>query len=107
MARKTAQSVVEPPELQERVKRPRRHKNLLQPLSGEAPSADVITLMTDTIVANSDALGWQGTSKVIQMNADEWARIILRAVRYGVEHEGEGFSILDQEQPIPMCDDCG
>lgn len=108
MARKSTQTAPEPSPAEKRVRRPTRHKNLTAPLSGEATSAEMINLMTDTLAAHTDMLGWGGLDeKIARLNADDWARTLVRSIRYGVGHEGEGFSVLDQSVGTPpLCEDC-
>jgi hypothetical protein len=88
--------------------RPHRLKHALEPPSGSAGSKEAITLMTDALIENADAFGWDRNNT--EVTADNWARIILRATVYGVpydEYEGEGWAF--QEEAVgdpPLCDDC-
>lgn len=78
---------------------------------GDAPSGDVLEVMTMTLTMNGDVLGWGHKEAMVEGTATNWATILLRDIRYGIPLEelgGEGWHIREDDKlgEPPTCDNC-
>lgn len=88
-----------------------RIRNASHVPTGDVPTTDVVDIVSQSIQNNADVLEWQYGEGGNALTANQWATIIVRAIRYGVptdEFEGDGFHIRDDDDPQdpPVCDDC-
>lgn len=79
--------------------------------SGDAPTSEVVEIVSDAIEVNADALEWKYGENSNGATAKQWAEIVVRAIRYGIptdEYEGEGFHIREDYSlgDAPECADC-
>jgi hypothetical protein len=79
--------------------------------SGDAPTGEILDIVSDAIEVNADALEWAYGERGNALTARQWAEIVVRAIRYGLptdEYEGDGFHIREDDNlgEAPECVDC-